>query len=117
MGISIIGRISSAYLIQSNIELSDEKQKLVDKLMKRIDASLQAQKSKYLRLNVSKIDLDKVVDLLPGISTATILPLSDPSMLSVHAVINKQDSWELLESLKENGAEGILISNIEKVLL
>ena len=98
-------------------EISDEKQELIRKLESRIKAHLKAQKSKYLRLNVSKNDLDSVINLLPSLNNPTILPLSDPSMLSVHTVIDKKGSWELVESLRDNGAEGILISSIEKVLL
>lgn len=108
---------SSAFLIQTKKEITTEKQDLIDKLMTRIVAFLRAENSKYLRLNVSKKKMDSVIELLPGLNNPTILPLSDPNMVSVHAVISKNGSWELMESLKENGAEGILLSSIEKVLL
>ena len=36
---------------------------------------------------------------------------------SVHSVINENDFWEVIDQLKENGAQGILIIAIEKMIV
>ncbi len=108
---------SEAVIIQTTTVLSTEKQALVNKLLARVDAYLTARDSKYLMLNIKKTSLDAAVAILPSLNTPTILPLSDPSMVSLHSVIQKRDAWNLAEQLQAAGAEGILISDIEKVLI
>jgi ATP phosphoribosyltransferase len=108
---------SEAVIIQTTTALLPEKQALVNKLLARVDAYLTARDSKYLMLNIKKTSLDAAVAILPSLNTPTILPLSDPSMVSLHSVIQKRDAWNLAEQLQAAGAEGILISDIEKVLI
>lgn len=98
-----------------NIENS-EALDLLNKLNARIDAHLIAVQSKYLALNIPTDQLEAVVEVLPALNAPTILPLRDQSMVAVHTVIRKEGSWELVEQLRDIGATGILISEIEKVM-
>lgn len=107
---------SEAVLISQH-KLSPEKQSLVDKLLFRIRAVKKAKYNKYILLNAPTEKLKLICDLLPGMRSPTVLPLADPGWSSVHSVISEPDFWDIIEKLKDNGAEGILIVPIEKMIV
>jgi len=107
---------SEAVLI-SNKDLSAEKQTLLDKLLFRIRAVKKAKNNKYVLLNAPNDKLDSIIKLLPGMKSPTILPLAESGWSSVHSVISENDFWDVIESLKANGAQGILIVPIEKMIV
>ena len=96
--------------------LSVEKQKLVDQLLFRVKSVLEARRNKYVLLNAPKAALDRIINILPGIKSPTILPLAIEGWCSVHSVIPEQQFWEVIGALKEAGAEGILVIPIEKMV-
>lgn len=107
---------SEAVLI-SNKNLSVEKQNLLDKLLFRIRAVKKAKNNKYVLLNAPNDKLDAICRLLPGMKSPTILPLAESGWSSVHSVISENDFWNVIENLKSNGAQGILIIPIEKMII
>ncbi len=107
---------SQAALI-GNKNLSSEKQLLLKKLLFRIQAVKKAKKNKYILLNAPNNKLDVICSLIPGMKSPTILPLGIEGWSSLHSVVQEDDFWNIIESLKENGAEGILIIPIEKMVL
>ena len=107
---------SEAVLI-SNKNLSAEKQTLLNKLLFRIKAVKKAKNNKYVLLNAPNDKLDDICKLLPGMKSPTILPLAEKAWSSVHSVISENDFWNVIEGLKENGAQGILIIPIEKMIV
>jgi len=107
---------SEAALI-SNKNLNEQKQLLLKKLLFRFQAVKKAKKFKYILLNVPDDKLEIVCSLIPGMKSPTILPLGIEGWSSLHSVIQEDDFWNVIESLKENGAEGILIAPIEKMVL
>lgn len=107
---------SEAVLI-SNKNLSAEKQNLLDKLLFRIRAVKKAKNNKYVLLNAPNDKLDAICKLLPGMKSPTILPLAESGWSSVHSVISETDFWNIIEQLKINGAQGILIIPIEKMIV
>jgi len=107
---------SEAVLI-SNKNLSLEKQNLLDKLLFRIRAVKKAKNNKYVLLNAPNDKLDIITKLLPGMKSPTILPLAESGWSSVHSVISETDFWNIIEQLKVNGAQGILIIPIEKMIV
>jgi ATP phosphoribosyltransferase len=96
--------------------LSIEKKSLVDSLLFRIKATLEARKNKYIMLNAPKTALDKIISILPGIKSPTILPLAEEGWCSIHSVIPEQQFWEIIGALKAAGAQGILVIPIEKMV-
>lgn len=106
---------SQAVLI-SNPELSAEKSKLLSQLKFRIEAVLRARNTKYIALNVPNDSLQAVLDLLPGVKSPSIAPLSIEGWSSVSSVVKEDNFWEVIESLREAGAEGILVLPIEKII-
>lgn len=107
---------SEAVLI-SNKNLSVEKQNLLNKLLFRIRAVKKAKNNKYVLLNAPNDKLEAICKLLPGMRSPTILPLAEKGWSSVHSVISENDFWNVIENLKINGAQGILIIPIEKMIV
>ena len=107
---------SEAVLIANN-ELDKEQKDIVKKLIFRFNALRKAKNNKYILLNAPNKKLDAICKILPGMKSPTILPLADKGWSSVHSVVNENDFWEIIEKLKENGAEGILVVPIEKMII
>jgi len=106
---------SEAVLI-SNRNLEPELRKVLDKLTFRISAVRSAQQNKYILLNAPNDALDEISRLLPGIKSPTIMPLAQGGWSSVHSVINESDFWEIVEKLRDAGAEGILVISIDQMI-
>ncbi len=107
---------SEAILIGNN-NLSDEKKEILEELIFRIDAVQAADDKKYILMNVPNKNLEEVLSVLPGIKSPTIMPLAQEGWSSVHTVLNEKCFWEIINKLKQAGAEGILVLNIEKMVL
>jgi ATP phosphoribosyltransferase len=98
-------------------DLSPEKNKTLQQLLFRIKAVQQAKNNKYILLNAPNKSLQEIIDILPGMKSPTVLPLAEEGWSSVHSVINENEFWEKIESLKAAGAQGILVVPIEKMIL
>lgn len=107
---------SEAVLI-SDKKISAEKKAILNKILFRIRSVRKARNNKYVLLNAPNNKLDIICNLLPGMKSPTILPLATAGWSSVHSVINDTDFWNIIEKLKDNGAEGILIIPIEKMIM
>lgn len=107
---------SQSVLIR-NKKLDEEKKKLVDKLLFRLRAVRKAKNNKYILLNAPNEKLKEIIALLPGMKSPTVLPLAEAGWSSVHSVIDENDFWNIIEQLKEVGAQGILVVPIEKMIV
>ena len=97
--------------------ISAERKEILEKLQFRIKSVLRARRSKYILMNVPNAQLDQVIKLLPGMRSPTVLPLAEEGWSSLHTVIDEERFWEVIDELKQNGAEGILVAPIEKMVL
>ena len=97
--------------------ISEDRKAILNKLQFRIQAVLKGRESKYVLLNAPNDKLESILNLLPGMRSPTVLPLAEEGWSSVHTVINKNEFWEIIDELKQNGAEGILVCPIEKMVL
>ena len=97
--------------------LNAEATAILERLLFRIESVKKAKKNKYVLLNAPNANLDKIISLLPGMKSPTVVALATPGWSSVHSVIAESDFWELIEQLKALGAEGILVVPIEKMIL
>ena len=109
--------LRSEAVLASSPSLSQDKQALLDKLLFRIDAVLRAENTKYVLLNAPNDKLDKIIKILPGMKSPTVMPLAETEWSSVHTVIQQEKFWDIIDELKAAGAEGILVSPIEKMIL
>jgi ATP phosphoribosyltransferase len=109
--------LRSEAVLVSNSSLTKEKQLLLEKLLFRIKAVKSSKNNKYILLNAPNKNLDNIVKLLPGMKSPTVLPLVAKGWSSVHSVVNENEFWDIIEQLKINGAQGILVVPIEKMIL
>ncbi len=107
---------SEAVLIAGS-RLSSREQALLNKLIFRIQAVQRAENYKYILLNAPNENIEKISSILPGMKSPTVMPLALQGWSSVHSVIKEDDFWEVIEKLKENGAQGILVIPIEKMIM
>jgi ATP phosphoribosyltransferase len=107
---------SQAVLVKRN-NLPAELVTILERLLFRMESVKKAKKNKYVLLNAPNGQLDKIIALLPGMKSPTIIPLATEGWSSVHTVIAEADFWNLIEQLKAVGAEGILVVPIEKMIL
>ena len=97
--------------------LNAEATAILERLLFRIESVKKAKKNKYVLLNAPNANLEKIISLLPGMKSPTVVALATPGWSSVHSVIAESDFWEIIEKLKLAGAEGILVVPIEKMIL
>ena len=107
---------SQAVLVKSN-ELTNDQIEIVNKLLFRLKSVLRAKKSRYILLNAPNEKINAISSILPVLKSPTVLPLAQKGWSSMHSVINSEDFWEVIDQLKENGAEDILVCPIEKMVL
>ncbi len=97
-------------------DLSEEKSGILNDLLFRMNAVRNAQNKKYILLNAPNASIDTIIQLLPGVKSPTIMPLAEEGWSSLHSVVNENEFWEVIEKLREAGAEGILVLPIEKII-
>ena len=98
-------------------EMSEVKRQILDQMLFRFQAVREAEDKKYVRMNAPKSRLQKIINVLPGLKSPTIIPLADDEWCSVHTVLDEHRFWEIIGQLKELGAQGILVTPIEKMIL
>ncbi|MDD6551975.1 MAG: ATP phosphoribosyltransferase [Prevotellaceae bacterium] len=107
---------SEAVLI-GNWNMDEEKHKVLNEMLFRFEAVRSAQDKKYVMMNAPKDKVKEITDVLPGIKSPTIIPLADEKWCSIHTVLDEKRFWEIIGKLKELGAQGILVTPIEKMIL
>lgn len=106
---------SEAVLIKGR-NFDPDKQPLLDQLLFRIQSVLAGNENKYILLNSPKEKLEVICSILPGMKSPTILPLAIEEWVSVHSVVKQREVWQIVQRLKAEGAEGILVCPIEKMV-
>ncbi|TPG45429.1 ATP phosphoribosyltransferase [Flavobacterium pectinovorum] len=109
--------LKSEAVLAVSPKVSPEIQKHIDTLKFRIQSVLRARNSKYILMNVPNDKIDEIGKILPVLRSLTVLPLAQEGWSSVHSVIDKDTFWDVIDQLKEAGAEGILVCPIEKMVL
>ncbi|MCM8569974.1 ATP phosphoribosyltransferase [Gramella jeungdoensis] len=109
--------LKSEAVLAISPKISSERKGILEKLQFRLKSVLNARTSKYILLNAPNERLDDIIKLLPGMRSPTVLPLAEEGWSSVHTVINEERFWEVIDELKNYGAEGILVAPIEKMVI
>jgi ATP phosphoribosyltransferase len=109
---------SEAVLISSENPMKDtNKKEILNDLLKRIRSVLQARSSKYLMMNIPKTSLERIEEIIPSLKSPTIVPLANPDLVAVHAVIPSNKFWQIIEDLKMAEASGIILLPIDNMIL
>jgi ATP phosphoribosyltransferase len=109
--------LKSEAVLAVSPQISEEARTLVSKLQFRIQSVLRSRKSKYILMNVPNDKIAEISKILPVLKSPTVMPLAEEGWSSVHSVIDEDKFWEVIDQLKEAGAEGILVCPIEKMVL
>ena len=109
--------LKSEAILAVSPKISANNQQILNKIQFRLQSVLKGRQNKYVLLNAPNDRLDNIINILPGMNSPTILPLAKKGWSSLHSVINKNDFWNVIDELKENGAEGILVCPIENMVL
>ncbi len=109
--------MNSEALLIGNCNMCAEKREILKELLFRMDAVKTAEDKKYVLMNAPKDRLDKIIQVLPGMKSPTVMPLAQEGWCSVHTVLDEKCFWEIIGKLKSLGAEGILVLPIEKMII
>jgi len=107
---------SEAVLI-ANRNLSAEDKEVLDELLFRIESSIMSRGKKYLLMNIPTASIDEAVKILPAMRSPTVMPLASEGWCSLHSVVDETTLWDKVKQLKAIGAEGILVIDLDKIIL
>lgn len=107
---------SEAVLAKTSL-LSNDKQSILEKFLFRIQSVLRAKNSKYILMNVPNNKIAEISNILPVLKSPTVIPLAEKNWSSIHSVIDAERFWEVIDELKEKGAQDILIIPIDKMVI
>lgn len=110
---------STVYMI-ANKESLKAKDKILD-IKTALESVLNAKQRRYLMMNVPEASLEVVKEVLPGMSGPTVMKvesskLSEESILAVHAVVDADLIFTVVNKLKKIGARDILVVPIERIM-
>ena len=109
--------LKSEAVLAVSPKINNEQKEILNKIQFRLKSVLRGRSNKYILLNAPNDKIDAITAILPGMNSPSILPLAKEGWSSIHSVINKSDFWDIIDELKENGAEGILVSSIDNMVL
>lgn len=109
--------LKSEAVLAKTSQLSKEKEIILDKFLFRIQAVLRAKNSKYILMNVPNEKISEISNVLPVLKSPTVIPLTEKDWSSIHSVIEEERFWEVIDELKEKGAQDILIIPIDKMVI
>ena len=109
--------VNSEALLIATPNLDKDKTEILGELLFRLQAVKEAEHKKYVMMNVPVDKVERILAVLPGIKSPTVMPLADKQWCSIHTVLERKRFWEIIGQLKDNGAQGILVLPIEKMVL
>lgn len=109
---------STARLIVSTSSREDPARRAsMEDLTAALESVLRAERKRYLMANVPRDRIEELKQVLPGISGPTIVEvLQGGSWVAAHAVVDEDRVFQTIASLKRLGAEGILVTRIERLM-
>lgn len=109
--------LTSEAVIISSKNISDDVSIILESFLFRVQAVINSRENKYILLNAPNNSIEKIIEILPGMKSPTVLPLAESGWSSIHSVVRENQFWKIIDELKKYGAEGILVIPIEKMVL
>ncbi|MDX1332033.1 MAG: ATP phosphoribosyltransferase [Robiginitalea sp.] len=109
--------LQSEAVLAVSPKIGAAQREILEQFRFRLQSVLEARQNRYVLMNAPDDRLEAIIKLLPGMRSPTVLPLAEAGWSSIHTVINKDRFWEVLDQVKKEGAEGILVCPIEKMIL
>lgn len=91
------------------------RQAILGRLLLRIDSVIRAKSYKYVMFNLPAGQVTAVSRIAGGMKSPTVTPLLEKGWVSLQMVVAEDTFWDIFEKLKELGAQGILVTPIEKL--
>ncbi|MCU0453407.1 MAG: ATP phosphoribosyltransferase [Bacteroidetes bacterium] len=108
---------SQAVLVAHPQSLSDKRSgQLIERLLIRVRAVLEARGKRYLMMNAPADALPKLQKVIPSLKSPTVVPLAVSGMVAVHSVVAEDVFWDVMERLKAAGATDIVVVPIETIV-
>jgi ATP phosphoribosyltransferase len=109
---------STARLIANPVAVGDpEKGRRIGELVTALQSVILARSKRYLMANVPKDRLPEVKEIIPGLSGPTIVEIRNGNgWVAAHAVVEAEKIYQTIIRLKAVGAEGILVTPIERLM-
>ncbi|MEO7368050.1 MAG: ATP phosphoribosyltransferase [Gemmatimonadaceae bacterium] len=109
---------STARLFSSGtVMTSASKVAALDELVSALESVVHARGKRYLMANVPRESLDRVKEILPGLNGPTVIDIMNGGIfVAVHAVVPASSIYRTIASLKQAGAEGVLVTRIERLM-
>jgi ATP phosphoribosyltransferase len=108
--------VTSTHLIANRESLRTKKEK-IDEIHLALESVIRARGQCYLMMNVKRDCLDTVKHVLPGLSGPTVMDVaSSEGLVAVHAVVNEERVYMLINQLKRAGAKDILVMAIQRMI-
>lgn len=109
--------LQSEAVLARSLKLDEAQEAILSRLVFRIKSVLRAKNTKYILMNVPNDKIEAVSAILPVLKSPTVLPLAEKGWSSLHSVIDEDKFWNVIDELKQAGAEGILIIPVDKMVL
>ncbi len=109
---------SETHLIASQSACNDPwKRSKLESIALMLRAAIDAQSQVGLMLNVRRVELDRVLSVLPALNSPTISEQSNPEWVAVNTILEESAVREVVPRLKASGATGIVEYPLNKVVL
>ena len=109
--------LNSEAVLAISPKVKSNRLEIINKIRFRIKSVLRAKNSKYILMNAPNNKIKEIGSILPVLKSPTIMPLAKSGWSSVHSVIEDDSFWDVIDKLKDAGAEGIIVCPIEKMVL
>ena len=104
---------SSVRLFARGDVVDDEKTR---QLARALESVIAAEGKRYLMMNAPESEVDAIRDVLPGLGGPTVMDIAGDEWVAIHAVVDERDVFEVINDVKEAGASGILVTEIERLV-
>ncbi|MDD1691052.1 MAG: ATP phosphoribosyltransferase [Methanoregula sp.] len=108
--------MTSTQLIANRDSLKAKKDK-IEEIHLALESVIRARGQCYLMMNVKRSSLATVKRVLPGLSGPTVMDVaSSEDLVAVHAVVNEERVYALINALRRAGAKDILVMAIQRMI-
>jgi ATP phosphoribosyltransferase len=112
-GLRSVGSLFSSEAVLVGARGGDARAKRLAAILRSV---VDARSARYLMLNAPEEALEEIRALVPGSRAPSVIPLAEPGMVALHALVPAADVWHLLPQLEAAGASSILLVPVERMV-
>jgi ATP phosphoribosyltransferase len=108
---------SSRLITTPNVRADAGRSRALDELVAALSSVIAARGKRYVMANVPRSRLEEVKRVVPGLNGPTVIDIMNGGeYVAVHAVVGAATIYRTIADLKALGAEGILVTRIERLM-